>query len=210
METKQDWITAVCRDPHDDQLRLIFADWLDEQGTESDAKQAQFIRMDIEYENKFPRSFRPRNQFPVDLRNYWIEHNTKRTKLGLDGCVEWYPTPISLIPVVSRGFVGEVRCTQAAFLEHAKILFDRNPIEKVVLTDREPRIDHSYDSSRYYWLSDGVAWAFQSANTSHSIMDPFSSHWEMTHQAALDWLSDRCVAYGRKQVGLPPLKSHSS
>jgi uncharacterized protein (TIGR02996 family) len=41
------FLRAICADPEDDTVRLVYADWLDENG---DPERAEFIRLQIEYE----------------------------------------------------------------------------------------------------------------------------------------------------------------
>ncbi len=45
MTTLDQLLAAICRDPADDQLRLVAADWLEEQG---DTDRAEFIRVQCE------------------------------------------------------------------------------------------------------------------------------------------------------------------
>lgn len=46
MTTEYDLLSAVCRDPADDVLRLAYADWLEEEG--GDPVRAEFIRVQLE------------------------------------------------------------------------------------------------------------------------------------------------------------------
>ncbi|CAN5544265.1 hypothetical protein BH11PLA2_BH11PLA2_28310 [soil metagenome] len=46
MSTKQDFLKAIWDQPHDDLPRLVYADWLEEQG---DAARAEFIRLQCEH-----------------------------------------------------------------------------------------------------------------------------------------------------------------
>jgi uncharacterized protein (TIGR02996 family) len=42
------FLAAICADPEDDTHRLVYADWLDEQGGESNVDRAEYIRLEIE------------------------------------------------------------------------------------------------------------------------------------------------------------------
>src|SRR5262245_9968427 len=51
MSDEQLLFRAVCEHPEEDTPRLVFADWLDEQGGEANADRAAYIRPAIELEN---------------------------------------------------------------------------------------------------------------------------------------------------------------
>jgi uncharacterized protein (TIGR02996 family) len=44
---KADFVAAICASPEDDALRLVYADWLDENGEEA---RAEFIRLQLQME----------------------------------------------------------------------------------------------------------------------------------------------------------------
>ena len=48
MSDRAAFLQAIIAAPEDDGLRLVYADWLDEQGSEADSARAQFIRLQIE------------------------------------------------------------------------------------------------------------------------------------------------------------------
>jgi uncharacterized protein (TIGR02996 family) len=48
MNEREALLRAICDNPDDDTLRLVFADWLQEHGDESDQARAEFIRVQIE------------------------------------------------------------------------------------------------------------------------------------------------------------------
>lgn len=128
--------------------------------------------------------------------------------------------------VIRRGFVHEVRLTTAAFLGGAcqvcggdeadgpvttrdcpacggeghtpglaKELFERHPIERVVLTDMTP----SYAKIGWYELftggrDDGLYQVFRREVFGGEIT------YQLSAEGVLDWVSSKCVAYGRGQV----------
>jgi uncharacterized protein (TIGR02996 family) len=47
MPQEQDFIRAAIEQPDDDQLRLVFADWLEEQGTPVSVARAAFVRLQV-------------------------------------------------------------------------------------------------------------------------------------------------------------------
>jgi uncharacterized protein (TIGR02996 family) len=50
-----------------------------------------------------------------------------------------------------RGFPCEIRCPLAWWLEHGPAIVREHPIERVVITDREPQQDASLNSDRVGW-----------------------------------------------------------
>ncbi len=61
-------LRAICDHPDEDTPRLVYADWLDEQGGESNAARAEFIRIQIAEAEKARR----KNMQSVGLRSYRI------------------------------------------------------------------------------------------------------------------------------------------
>lgn len=50
MDQRQAFLDAIIADPDDDTVRLVYADWLDENGDEADRDRARLIRLQIELE----------------------------------------------------------------------------------------------------------------------------------------------------------------
>jgi uncharacterized protein (TIGR02996 family) len=50
VDQRQAFLDAIVADPDDDTVRLVYADWLDENGTEADRDRARLIRLQIELE----------------------------------------------------------------------------------------------------------------------------------------------------------------
>jgi uncharacterized protein (TIGR02996 family) len=51
--TEMAFLHDICSNPADDSVRLINADWLDDRGLPGDAKQARFIRVQIEIARQY-------------------------------------------------------------------------------------------------------------------------------------------------------------
>lgn len=142
-------LASILAVPDDDLPRLALADWLDEH---SEGERAEFIRIGIEIERLHGTACRlhdPVTTLPIihgpiyDLRQreraIWREWS--RRWFGWGTGTENFGsalTPNEVDPRVRRGFVAEVRMPVAAFLSAAKGLFSTHPVERVVLTDREP------------------------------------------------------------------------
>lgn len=229
------FLRRICESPGDDLPRLVFADWLDEQG---EAERAEGIRWMLA---------NPNNSW-VCLCNLKGPGQICPICATVPGC-SWIPkrNPALVFQespyVVQRGFVSEVRLTLAAFvggacpeirhalaggidhgahcltcngtgrIEGAAKLFRMFPIQRMVLTDREP----TERSGLWYWFrADGEADAYRIRNALFQHLGPEpSTNWTapyFTRQTALDALSAACVSYGRSLAfpapvpafGLPP------
>ncbi len=206
-------LRAILAHPGEDTPRLMYADWLDENGR---AAQAAYIRWNCKphFRHPFPR---------VSYRRWfapWWEGETYRTHVMGTGDV---PT-LMLIRVhggaggsihqmhVTRGFVGEVWLPAVTFMDRAEALFRAHPITAVRLTDREP-----YENLAWYQSGPG-------GNDRNCIPDQILARWRFLPNEIRRWrqidrrwmyfqnvddaqltLSDLCVSYGRKLAGLPPL-----
>lgn len=119
-------LRAILTDPGDDTARLVYADWLDEDGGEKGAWRAKMIRgqSDPAGPQRLVTTFP--ELWAVGLHpEAWVD--------GLrhfDGPVPWgYQVDIR------RGFVERVELPGAAFTaELARVLFSAHPVTGVVLT----------------------------------------------------------------------------
>lgn len=136
------FLADIIEHPADDTPRLIFADWLEDNG---DGERAEFIRASIAT-HKAPTQ--PHNRVMT-----WREYNRladRARELLLCNWREWTPRlspdkSFELIlskkwafmgtPAVefARGFISLVHCSLAAWLEHGPALVRRQPVERVEL-----------------------------------------------------------------------------
>jgi uncharacterized protein (TIGR02996 family) len=144
-------LNAVLADPADDTARLVLADALEEAG---DWERAEFIRDQTEW--------RP-GSADIDLLDAnleaWCPWFERHPELGLFRTRHHhYGLKVThaggQVTMWSKGFVAEVRCTLADYEAHAAALFAAQPIERVVLTDKQPS---SFDKGvpPFYWFGDG-------------------------------------------------------
>jgi uncharacterized protein (TIGR02996 family) len=113
--------------------------------------------------------------------------------------------------IVRRGFVASIALPTAAFLDHAAELFRAHPIERVVLTDREPGASVGDEAG---WLRSRALrdradlpeplWL---ALETHKLSpeEPVEFKVYPTREAADAALSRACCQYGRRLANLPPL-----
>jgi uncharacterized protein (TIGR02996 family) len=117
------FLEAILQDPDDDTPRLIFADWLEEQGDAASAARAEFIRVQCTLaKGRLPSGRRAKLE-----RREW--------SLIIQYGREW-ERPVGRLVISSefhRGFVGEATLWGGKFLSCADRLFRRAPIQHVRL-----------------------------------------------------------------------------
>jgi uncharacterized protein (TIGR02996 family) len=121
------FLARIREDPDDDGPRLIYADWLDEQGD----PRGEFIRVQLALA-RLPESDRRR---PGLLR-------AERDLLGRYGA-QWAAPFRGLAtgPVFRRGFVDEVKVTARQFLARGAALFAVWPFRRLCLLDLGGHLD---------------------------------------------------------------------
>jgi len=136
---------AVLADPEEDTARLVFADWLDENG---DGDRAAFIRDQIEVARAEPFSVQARNatrRAGVLLeknRAPWHRHLRESIQGQLEGFVgvqvsHAHANPLRDVIQVKarfeRGFIGHVTVQPAVFVRTAAGIFEAEPIQSLEL-----------------------------------------------------------------------------
>jgi uncharacterized protein (TIGR02996 family) len=122
---RDELLQAVIEHPQDDTVRLVYADWLEENGDQADQARAEFIRTQIQAESldeDDPRlaALRERaRQLERQHRGAWLA--------GLD-------SEQTYLAIFRRGFIDAWQCPSAsAFLCSGASLFDREPVTFVFL-----------------------------------------------------------------------------
>lgn len=179
--THAGFLQDIIEHPADDTPRLIYADWLEEHGEE---ERAEFIRVQC----RIAHLDMGGGQLPMGVdrktlqrhERHWIEENRHSIQ------EQFRPLTVGLLRqyqpgqfdpegnvLFSRGFIAEVRCPLALWLQHGPQIAAAHPVEVVRLTDREPRlIVDDYD-------------LFRSPEAAHA------------------WASERAIAWARKQALIP-------
>lgn len=227
-------LRAVLADPASDDSRLIYADYLDEQG---EADRAEFVRVqcriatlnaelmsDEDCDATNCPGCGERRELQRRERELWLmavaEELPARWVLPPpDGFTfrklpgdEWETDGRPHISQAEyrRGFVAEIRLPLALFLEHARDLFAAHPVTAVVLTDREP---FGHTSELVSWRrSPGPDqlrdWRECLPDDLYDRLpgmpDTFAEYYRDSDKARAA-LSAACTAYGRRAAGLPPL-----
>jgi len=124
----------IIANPDDNGLRLIYADWLEENG---DEERAEFIRADVgglvggydpalaSWRRNVAAWFPPPGLYAVRNAGYFALGDYDGDRVAV---------------LVARGFASRVRCLLAKWLEHGPALCAAHPIERVTLTDYRPSL----------------------------------------------------------------------
>jgi uncharacterized protein (TIGR02996 family) len=150
-------LAAVCDDPASDVPRLVFADFLDEQG---EAERSQFIRLQIDMERQHQLSgglyvdtdeYEAAHAREVELFTWanieaWSGHRFLRNYLSprayadssVENCALW-----------RRGFVACVTLPCADWLRHGAALVRACPLEGVRLAGKGPGKAHGHEE--WFW-----------------------------------------------------------
>jgi uncharacterized protein (TIGR02996 family) len=107
--------------PHDDAVRLIYADWLEEQGDPASAARSAFIRVQIRLAGMAGTEphFEETRQRELSLLRAHEREWLGPVRSALQACV------------FRRGFVEEVTVSAAHFLAHVEGLLNREPVCRV-------------------------------------------------------------------------------
>jgi uncharacterized protein (TIGR02996 family) len=189
MSDRDGLIWAILEDPFDDAPRLVFADWLEENGWGGDAIH---LRQDVLGKRVLELPF--------------------GAAIGLGQCPS-ASTPAWARKVVGkamlrRGFVERVRIPAGQFTPIAGPLFSAQPVCEVVLSDVRPV--WSFWAWGWRWESDGERHRDGSQVLPAPLfecLDPQAANTWPSAEAAHEAVNVACVRYGRRLVGLSPLCS---
>jgi uncharacterized protein (TIGR02996 family) len=214
-------LADIVENPADDTPRLVYADWLDENG---DGDRADFIRVQVALERPVAvghdsgRIVRRRDMAISDalrrrerellLHNWtaWTPRLSETHSFEVILSEEWTysGTPAVLF---RRGFIAEVRCTLEQWLAHGPAATAGHPIEVVTLTDREPHTEPLGYGSAAPW-----AWRIMNkADAAHVIPGTIFRHLPMKPEDTIAWrdfdsrdaaitaLSRACILHARSR-----------
>lgn len=177
-------LRAILADPLDDTVRLVYADWLDEQPDTEwatrkcslcvDGKQNDCEPGDLSYNEWDCEHCRGTGQIlggkpgGKKKRAEYIRESVANPQHSIDlggPGMHLYARDrqtilIEMHPilhgVVRRGFVAEVHCTLADWLSHGPAIVRTQPVEVVRATDRAPSWAEELWVSNWSWLVDPV------------------------------------------------------
>jgi uncharacterized protein (TIGR02996 family) len=217
-------LNSIIDAPFDDAPRLIFANWLQEQG---DELRSRFIREQIAHYDPArlggsALEYRGRVNTLCD-RRVWAQWDASRWSY-YDGSIHVHNSGRSKV-VFRRGFPSLVYTTLAEFLRFAAKIFSSHPVTSVWLEDRQP------DLVGLSWNMPVTVWHCSEEDgdirCAHSILPIPIYHqvikqpgllrlvWDgtlaefETEELAYKALSNGLVNWGRSLVGLPMLDTFS-
>ena len=184
MTEREALLHAIRLEPDEDTPRLVFADWLDEHGDQTDRAHAERIRVQIEF---------PAERIEVPWR---------------------HPTIPDIRGWVIRGFVGQIDLPTQLYMDHADDLFREHPITLVDLTDRSPFVTTENGRAVWEFAGgifasphpEALPGAFMEPMLSHPlrVTDLAAVAFETSLHARL-CCSEIAVNLGRRANRLPPL-----
>ncbi len=172
--TGESLLRAILEDPYDDDVRLVYSDWLEENGQQD---RAEFIRVELQVDKLRSQCLCGRCVKEGSGRQH---HNgkcvldmhenkpLKMRQIQLSGLgFSWWILPEHFPETISqwswqwrRGFTFRIHLPCEEFLNHAKELFSLHPITEVRLIDKNPlvAIQHHFEGPKrgteeriYYW-----------------------------------------------------------
>jgi uncharacterized protein (TIGR02996 family) len=119
------FLDAICAQPDDDTARLVYADWLAENG---DPDRGEFIRVDIELARTPPDSEGAERRRSVLF--------ARRAELLKKHKTAWLApfTPFAKESAFERGFVQKLEVPANTFVRHAENWFALTPLTRVRIT----------------------------------------------------------------------------
>ncbi len=186
---------SVLEDPFDLSLRLIWADWLEDQG---DSDGAELTRLMVELET-----------IECDLEQHWKTcpccHKKRRVEaLQKGGNHRWFQSSerTTLEGIVSEGYAAQ--------------MFSHQPLTSITLVDRNCMYSHDRDPDIHeepgWFCQDGGTEPDDLPETIWCFLDrvrrkdhQYWKNYQTATEANAD-LSWACVCYGRQRTGLPPLE----
>lgn len=142
MNHEQAFLQAIRETPHDDAPRLIYADWLEEQGGAVRAARADFIRIQCRLD-ELPDDDPVRDRLEDEAADLLAEHEAEWTQ-PLHGLAEDWR--------FSRGFVEHIRIRGENLLTHAERLFDFAPLHSLHLLIPPKAVPHLAACPQLQWV----------------------------------------------------------
>jgi uncharacterized protein (TIGR02996 family) len=121
MNHEQAFLQAIRETPDDDAPRLIYADWLEEQGGASCAARADFIRLQCRLD-AMPEDDPARDRLEDEAADLLAEYETEWTQ-PLHGIAAGW--------LFRRGFIERITIGAQKFLTHSECLFDFAPLRSL-------------------------------------------------------------------------------
>lgn len=173
---EQAFLNDIAAQPQDDAPRLIFADWLEEQGRE---EQAEFVRVQCQLArhavavkargNAFPAPPMHPDFLPSSTRDELRRRERELFSVNVAQTLRWFGLPqpwarvVRLKPfdpdypcaVASRGFIASITLPTNVFLQCAADIIEAVPmLEEVRLSDKTPTFYAQRDGGGWYKIDE--------------------------------------------------------
>jgi uncharacterized protein (TIGR02996 family) len=135
------FLHAICECPEDDTARLVFADWLSENG---DPDRAEFIRVQVELARTPPTT-----EADERRRKVLIGRHDALWKAHAAGWLTPF-SPFAKRESFERGFVQSLEVPATTFLQHAERWFALTPLTHVKITASS--VWDAASASRTWWI----------------------------------------------------------
>lgn len=146
MTERESFMKAIIDDPDNDQIRLVFADWLEEYGGEPE--RAEFIRLQIELAE---RNVKPYN-FSLETASHFsiVSRGSKSiihrcSNILVEFGKQWWQEGnylIKQLPILNaswrRGFVSRIDCNMSQWREHGPVIVRNHPVHVARIDDKFP------------------------------------------------------------------------
>lgn len=225
------FLRTIRTDPADDDARLVFADWLDENG---DPKRAEFIRLQIGLKNVSEQWQHTKSE---------AKRRSRVNELFLAYIAQWQlPWPPLLATMGTRepsdppaansernhaiwrrGFLDEFQCGLDAWETHGPYIVAHHPVRRLRLLNSRPleRFAFGYGGRRgkfmFSWarVSDATMLLGHPAILPNHVPDEIADglrqyrepgYTYSTHDDAIGDLQATALDWAREKVKLPPLR----
>ncbi len=181
MTTADAFLADIVAHPDDDAPRLIYADYLDDQGQ---PERAEFIRVQCalarwpcecdDVERVYHDECRCKEKAELQRREQGLNAYLSEWSAALPGVlcgggpnlvVKYGADGRGIDYHFRRGFVERVSCPCAAWLEHGQAVVRQQPVQRVELSDRRPHVMELEGG-------DVVAWRKQFLNADMPLRHP--------------------------------------
>lgn len=217
----------IIANPEDDGLRLIYADWLEDNGDGMDSLLAEFIRIQcriaqMEIESGHPKTTPLAWSCKCDVCVAAVPIRKREAELlPLISSYTPYIVPDPSIVLVDwafrRGFIHAISCEVEVWLNHGKTLCNYHPLNKVDIAYVSPMDDSTWGRNDSSILGLDVAnlnlpqplhrlprviWDslenYDRLTTGHLVADgPNNKHYTGGRTVAMEALSKACLKWAR-------------
>jgi uncharacterized protein (TIGR02996 family) len=162
-------LRAILDQPKEDTPRLVYADWLEENGR---PERAEFIRVQVElaridvcpmdpkvYREKWSPLRRRERELLGLARDMWFDHwltswtsSLAPTRPVAQYFAEDYYDEPAIEALFARGFVSHVTCSWPDWRTHADAILAAHPVERVRLTTRPDMGDFAFGDGPGAWF----------------------------------------------------------